>query len=153
LKTYSPSIFDVQRRWYVVDAERQTLGRLATDIARILMGKHKPTWTPHLDTGDYVVVVNAAKLHVTGNKLQQKMYARHSGYPGGFKQRTLSQMMERFPERVIEAAVKGMLPHNRLGDAMYKKLRVYAGPSHEHAAQQPVVLTVGGKSATAEEGK
>ncbi len=153
MKTYSPSIFDVQRRWYVVDAERQTLGRLATDIARILMGKHKPTWTPHLDTGDYVVVVNAAKLHVTGNKLQQKMYARHSGYPGGFKQRTLSQMMERFPERVIEAAVKGMLPHNRLGDAMYKKLRVYAGPSHEHAAQQPVVLTVGGKSATAEEGK
>lgn len=144
---------DVQRHWYVVDADRQTLGRLATDVARILMGKHKPTWTPHLDTGDYVVVVNAAKLHVTGDKLRQKMYARHSGYPGGFKQRTLAQMMERFPERVIEAAVKGMLPHTRLGDAMYRKLRVYAGPSHEHTAQQPVVLTVGGKSAPAEEGR
>ena len=145
MKTYSPSINDVQRQWYTVDVEGQVLGRVATEVARILRGKHKPMWTPHLDTGDYIIVVNAAKIRVTGDKLNQKMYARHSGYPGGFKQRSLAEMMARFPERVIEEAVRGMLPHNRLGAAMLKKLKVYAGPTHEHAAQQPMALTVIGK--------
>lgn len=145
MKTYSPSIHDIQRHWYEVDADQQVLGRLAAEVARLLMGKHKPMWTPHLDTGDYVVIVNAAKVRVTGDKLNQKMYARHSGYPGGFKQRSLADMMARFPERVVEEAVRGMLPHTRLGAAMLKKLKVYAGPTHEHAAQQPTLLTVIGK--------
>jgi large subunit ribosomal protein L13 len=145
MKTYSPSINDVDRHWYAVDADGQILGRLAAEVARILMGKHKPTWTPHLDTGDYVVIVNAAKVRVTGNKLAQKMYQRHSGYPGGFRERPLSEMMQRFPDRVVEEAVRGMLPHNRLGAAMLKKLRVYAGPTHRQAAQQPTLLKVVGK--------
>ena len=145
MKTYSPSIHDVQRHWYEVDASGQILGRLAAEVARMLMGKHKPTWTPHLDTGDYVIIVNAAKVRVTGNKLSQKMYQRHSGYPGGFRERQLAEMMQRFPERVVEEAVRGMLPHNRLGAAMLKKLRVYAGPAHQQAAQQPTLLKVVGK--------
>lgn len=145
MKTFSPSINEVERHWYVVDAEGQILGRIAAEVARLLMGKHKPIWTPHLDTGDYVVIVNAAKVRVTGDKLNQKMYARHSGYPGGFKQRPLSAMMARFPERVVEEAVRGMLPHTRLGAAMLKKLKVYAGPTHRHIAQQPTALTVIGK--------
>jgi large subunit ribosomal protein L13 len=145
MKTYTPSLPTVQRHWYVVDAEGQVLGRLATEVARILMGKHKPTWTPNLDTGDYVVIVNAAKVRVTGDKLHQKMYQRHSGYPGGFRERTLADMMARFPERVVEEAVRGMLPHHRLGAAMLKKLKVYAGPTHQHAAQQPAALRVVGK--------
>ena len=145
MKTYSPSIHDITRHWYAVDADGKVLGRLASEVARILMGRHKPIWTPHLDTGDYVIVTNAAKVRVTGAKLQQKMYARHSGYPGGFRQRSLEDMMARFPERVIEHAVRGMLPRNKLGAAMLKKLKVYAGPTHEHAAQQPTVLNVEGK--------
>jgi large subunit ribosomal protein L13 len=135
----------VERHWYEVDADGQILGRVAAEVARILMGKHKPTWTPHLDTGDYVVIVNAAKVRVTGNKLAQKMYQRHSGYPGGFRERPLAEMMQRFPDRVVEEAVRGMLPHNRLGAAMLKKLRVYAGPTHQQAAQQPTLLKVVGK--------
>ncbi len=145
MKTYTPSMHDFQRHWYEVDAEGQVLGRLAAEVARILMGKHKPTWTPNLDTGDYVVIVNAAKVRVTGDKLNQKMYQRHSGYPGGFRQRTLSDMMTRFPDRVVEEAIRGMLPHNRLGAAMLKKLKVYAGPTHQQAAQQPTVLKIVGK--------
>ncbi|MGI8914518.1 MAG: 50S ribosomal protein L13 [Chloroflexota bacterium] len=145
MKTYTPSMIDFPRHWYVADAEGQVLGRLATEVARILMGKHKPTWTSNLDTGDYVIIVNAAKVRVTGDKLNQKMYQRHSGYPGGFKERPLSEMMSRFPERVVEEAVRGMLPHTRLGAAMLKKLKVYAGPNHKQAAQQPTVLTVVGK--------
>ena len=145
MRTYLQKTAETKHDWYVVDADQKVLGRLAAEVARVLMGKHKPTWTPHLDSGDYVVVVNAAKVQVTGTKLSQKMYYRHSGYPGGFKQRPLSEMMERFPERVIEQAVKGMLPHNRLGAAMYKKLKVYAGPDHPHAAQQPRTLDVIGQ--------
>lgn len=145
MKTYTPSMRDFPRHWYVADAEGQILGRLATEVARILRGKHKPIWTPNLDTGDYVIIVNAAKIRVTGDKLNQKMYQRHSGYPGGFRERTLSQMMSRFPERVVEEAIRGMLPHNRLGAAMLKKLRVYAGPTHEQAAQQPTALKIVGK--------
>jgi large subunit ribosomal protein L13 len=145
MKTYTPSMRDFPRHWYVADAEGKVLGRLATEVARILRGKHKPTWTPNLDTGDYVIIVNAAKIHVSGDKLNQKMYRRHSGYPGGFRERPLSEMMSRFPERVVEEAVRGMLPHNRLGAAMLKKLKVYAGPTHEQAAQQPTALTIVGK--------
>ena len=145
MKTFTPSLHDVKRHWYVVDAEGQVLGRLATEVARVLMGKHKPTWTPNLDTGDYVVIVNAARVRVTGDKLSQKMYQRHSGFPGGFHERSLSEMMDRFPERVVEEAVRGMLPHHRLGAAMLKKLKVYAGPTHQQAAQQPTVLRVVGK--------
>jgi large subunit ribosomal protein L13 len=129
----------------VVDAQDVVLGRLASEVAKVLMGKHKPTFVRHLDSGDYVIVVNAAKIRVTGDKLNLKMYSRHSDYPGGFRQRTLATMMDKFPERVIEIAVKGMLPHNRLGAAMIKKLKVYSGPSHDHAAQQPKALTLTGQ--------
>jgi large subunit ribosomal protein L13 len=131
---------DVQRDWYVVDAQGQTLGRLATQIATILRGKNKPSFTPHVDCGDYVVVVNAEKIHVTGQKMSQKKYYRHSGYPGGLKEVTLRDQLDKFPNRVIEAAVRGMLPHNRLGRRMFKKLKVYAGPNHPHDAQQPKTL-------------
>lgn len=144
-KTYTPKERDITRHWYTVDAEGKVLGRVASEVARILMGRHKPMWAPHIDTGDYVIVVNAAKIRVTGAKLQQKMYRRHSGYPGGFRERSLEQQMARFPERVIEHAVRGMLPRTKLGDAMYKKLKVYAGPTHKHEAQQPTVLNVEGK--------
>jgi len=132
---------DVDRKWYVIDAEGQVLGRLAVEIARRLRGKHKATYTPHIDTGDYVIVVNADKVRLTGNKLEQKLYYRHTGYPGGLKTITAKALLQRKPERVLEIAVKGMLPKNRLGRRMLKKLKVYAGSEHSHQAQQPEVLT------------
>ena len=137
MKTYAVKASDIERQWWVVDASDQTLGRLATRIATLLEGKHKPTYSPHLDTGDHVVVVNAGRIKVTGNKLLQKRYYRHSGYPGGLKEESLQALMARKPELVIERAVKGMLPQNRLGRAMFKKLKVYDGPDHPHQAQQP----------------
>ena len=137
MKTYAVKASDIERQWWVVDASDQTLGRLATRIATLLEGKHKPTYSPHLDTGDHVVVVNAGRIKVTGNKLLQKRYYRHSGYPGGLKEESLQALMARKPELVIERAVKGMLPQNRLGRAMFKKLKVYGGPDHPHQAQQP----------------
>jgi len=135
LKTYSAKPADIKRQWHVVDASGQTLGKLATQVARLLMGKHKPIFSPNLDTGDFVIVINAEKVRVTGNKLKQKLYYRHSGYPGGLKTITLEKMMQTNPIRVIEHAVKGMLPHTRLGARMRKKLRVYVGESHPHLAQ------------------
>lgn len=139
-KTYMAKAGEVQRDWYVVDATNQTLGRLASEIARILRGKHKPEFTPHIDVGDFVIVVNADKVHVTGRKLDQKLYYRHSGYPSGLKSVTLRRQLETHPERVIEAAVKGMLPKGILGRKIFKKLKVYAGPEHPHEAQQPQPL-------------
>ncbi|MFQ5401236.1 MAG: 50S ribosomal protein L13 [Anaerolineae bacterium] len=140
MKTYVTKPADVERRWYVVDAEGQTLGRLATQIATILRGKHKPIYSPSVDCGDYVIVVNAEKIQVTGRRLDQKVYYRHSGYPGGLKEITLRRQLERHPTRVIEAAVRGMLPKTKLGRKMMKKLKAYAGPEHPHQAQQPVAL-------------
>jgi large subunit ribosomal protein L13 len=140
MRTYVAKPSEIQKRWYVVDAEGKTLGRLASRIAAILRGKHKPTYTPFLDTGDYVIVINADKVVVTGDKAEGKLYYRHSGYPGGLKTTTFRRMMQTRPERVIEIAVRGMLPHNRLGRAMAKKLKVYAGPVHPHEAQQPEKL-------------
>ncbi len=137
MKTHSTKPSEIEREWYVVDAEGQTLGRLASEIAKILKGKHKPIYAPHLDTGDFVVVINAQKVHVTGRKMDQKMYYRHSGYPGGLTAITLRDQLKRHPTRVIRSAVKGMLPHNRLGRAMMRKLKVYAGATHPHEAQQP----------------
>jgi large subunit ribosomal protein L13 len=131
---------DVRRSWFVVDAQDKTLGRLATEVARRLRGKHKPEYTPHVDTGDYIIVVNAAKVRVTGAKTTDKMYYRHSGYPGGIKARSFQQLRDTYPERIIESAVKGMLPRNPLGRAMLKKLKVYAGTEHPHSAQQPASL-------------
>jgi large subunit ribosomal protein L13 len=140
VKTYVATPSDRERNWLLVDAEGQTLGRLATQIADALRGKRKPTYTPHIDTGDFVVVINAEKISVTGGKLHSKLYHRHSGYPGGLKTRTLNDMLERRPEEVIRIAVKGMLPRNRLGRKQLTKLKVYAGPDHPHAAQQPQAL-------------
>jgi large subunit ribosomal protein L13 len=137
MKTYAVRASEIERGWWLVDATDQTLGRLATRIATLLEGKHKPTYSPHLDSGDHVVVVNAGKIRVTGNKLIQKRYYRHSGYPGGLKEESLQTLLARKPELVIERAVKGMLPQNRLGRAMFRKLKVYAGPHHPHQAQQP----------------
>jgi large subunit ribosomal protein L13 len=128
---------EVERRWYVVDAEGQTLGRLATEIARLLRGKNKPQYTPHVDTGDFVVVVNAEKVVVTGKKAEQKVYRRHSGYPGGLKETSYEQMMERRPTEILRRAVKGMMPKNRLARQQLRKLKIYAGPEHPHAAQNP----------------
>jgi large subunit ribosomal protein L13 len=142
MKTYSQKASEVQRDWYVVDATDQTLGRLATQIAILLRGKHKPTFSPNLDGGDFVVVVNAEKVHVTGRKEDQKTYYRHSGYPGGLKSRTLGEMLERRPEEVIRLAVKGMMPRNRLARAQLRKLKVYAGPDHPHVAQKPEPMEV-----------
>jgi large subunit ribosomal protein L13 len=139
-KTYVTKREDVEREWYVVDASGQTLGRLATRVARVLRGKHKPVYSPSVDTGDYVIVVNAERIHVTGRKLDQKIYYRHTGYPGGLKEITLRNLLQKHPTRVIEHAVRGMLPKNRLGRRMFKKLKVYAGPDHPHAAQQPKPL-------------
>ncbi|MCO6452851.1 MAG: 50S ribosomal protein L13 [Caldilineales bacterium] len=139
-KTISANADTVERQWFVVDAEGKTLGRLSTEIARILRGKHKPIYTPHVDCGDFVIVVNADKIRVTGNRLDDKIYYRHSGYIGGLKEVSLRRMLETHPERVLESAVKGMLPKNRLGRQMYKKLKVYASPTHPHAAQQPSLL-------------
>ena len=133
---------NVERKWYVIDAKDQVLGRLAAEIARRLRGKHKPTYTPHIDTGDYIIVVNADKIRLTGNKLEQKIYYKHTGYPGGLKSITANKLLQRKPERVLEHAVKGMLPKNRLGRRMYKKMKVYAGPDHPHKAQQPKVFTL-----------
>jgi large subunit ribosomal protein L13 len=137
VKTYSANAETRQRDWYVVDAEGKTLGRMATRIADTLRGKHKPEYTPHVDTGDFVIVINAEKVAVTGNKLRDKRYWRHSGYPGGIRSRTLGEMLERRPEEVIRKAVRGMLPRNRLARKQLTKLKVYAGPDHPHAAQQP----------------
>ena len=140
MKTFSAKEQDIDRKWYVVDAQGKTLGRLSSEIATILRGKHKPIYTPHVDCGDYVIVLNAEKVWVTGLKMDQKKYYRHSGYPGGLREITLRDQLNKFPERVIESAVKGMLPKNRLGRKMYTKLKVYAGPDHPHSAQKPEVL-------------
>lgn len=140
MRTYSAKPQEVERTWYVIDAQGQTLGRLASRVATLLRGKHKPNYTPHVDCGDFVIVVNAAKVHVTGQKMDQKIYYRHSGYPGGLKEITLRRQLQIFPERVLEAAVRGMLPKNKLGRKMFKKLKVYAGAEHPHAAQQPQTL-------------
>jgi large subunit ribosomal protein L13 len=142
MKTFVAKPAEIKRDWYVIDAEGKTLGRMATEIARRLRGKHKPEYTPHADTGDYIVVINAEKVHVTGNKRKDKIYYRHTGYPGGLKQANFDIMINNFPERVVELAVKGMLPKGPLGRAMYTKLKVYAGAEHPHAAQQPLELKV-----------
>lgn len=141
VRTYSPRAGEIERRWYVVDATDETLGRLASRIARVLEGKHKPTYAPHLDCGDHVIVVNAARIAVTRDKRETKIYYRHSGYPHGLKQETLGQLLARRPEEVIRRAVKGMLPHNRLGAQQLRKLKVYAGPDHPHQAQRPEPLS------------
>ena len=135
MKTYSTKISDIERQWHVINASGKVLGRMATQIAGLLMGKHKPIFSRHLDTGDFVIVINADKVTVTGNKAKQKVYYRHSGYPGGLKTITFEKMMQTHPTRVIEHAVKGMLPHNRLGASILKKLKVYAGNTHPHMAQ------------------
>jgi large subunit ribosomal protein L13 len=140
MKTYSAKAETVERQWFVVDAEGKTLGRLASEIASRLRGKHKPVYTPHVDTGDYIVVVNAEKVRVTGRKETDKIYYSHSGYPGGIKSISLDKLREKAPHRIIETAVKGMLPKGPLGRQMFRKLRVYAGTQHEHAAQQPQPL-------------
>jgi len=140
LKTYIPKAHEIERKWYVVDAEGQTLGRLASRIATILRGKHKPYFTPHLDTGDFVIVINAEKINVTGKKAQQKVYSRHTGYPGGLRQVTFEDLRRTYPQRIISKAVWGMLPHNKLGRKLLKKLKVYGGPEHPHVAQSPEPL-------------
>ena len=140
-KTYSVREGEIERRWFVVDATDQTLGRLASKIARVLEGKHKPAYAPHLDTGDHVVVLNAGRIRVTSDKLESKLYVRHSGHPQGFKQETLGHLLARRPEEVIRRAVKGMLPHNRLGAQQLRKLKVYAGSDHPHQAQRPEPLS------------
>ena len=146
-KTSVPSIDSIERQWYLVDAENQTLGRLATEVASVLRGKNKATFTPHLDTGDFVIVVNADKIRVSGNKPQQKLYRRHSGRPGGMKVETFEHLQERLPERIVEKAIKGMLPHNALGRQLFRKLKVYKGSEHPHAAQQPAALELDGARA------
>ncbi len=142
MKTFSAKPESVKRDWFVVDAADKTLGRLSTEIARRLRGKHKPEYTPHVDTGDYIVVINAEKVKVTGNKEQDKMYHRYTGYVGHLKSVNLSKLRETHPERILQTSVKGMLPKNALGRAMFKKLKVYAGETHQHAAQQPQVLDI-----------
>jgi large subunit ribosomal protein L13 len=142
MTTVSAKPAEVRRAWYLVDADGKTLGRLASELARRLRGKHKPQYTPHVDTGDYIVVVNAEKVRVTGNKLKDKMYHRHTGYTGNLKSMNLSMLLKKAPDRVITTAVRGMLPRNPLGRAMLKKLRVYKGPEHRHAAQQPQPLDI-----------
>lgn len=141
MKAFMASPATIDRKWYVVDATDMTLGRLASEVAKVLRGKNKPIFTPHIDTGDYVIVVNAAKVKVTGKKLDQKVYYHHSDYVGGMKEATLREMLDKKPEKVVELAVKGMLPKGPLGRQMYTKLHVYAGPEHEQAAQKPEVLT------------
>ena len=137
MKTYYAKPHEVEQEWLLIDAENQVLGRVAAKAAHILRGKHKPTYTPHVDTGDYVIIINADKIRVTGNKGEAKRYYRHSGYPGGLKSESFNEVMAKNPERVLEHAIKGMLPHNTLGRAMGKKLHVYAGPEHPHQAQKP----------------
>ena len=142
MKTFSAKPAEVKRDWYVIDAEGKTLGRLATEVARRLRGKHKPEYTPHVDTGDYIIVINAKKIGVTGNKEKDKIYYRHTGYIGNMKSISLGKLRQTFPDRIITTAVKGMLPKNPLGRAMFKKLKVYAGSEHNHQAQQPKVLEI-----------
>ncbi|MCP3852624.1 MAG: 50S ribosomal protein L13 [Gammaproteobacteria bacterium] len=142
MKTFSAKPETVERDWYIVDAENKTLGRLSTEIARRLRGKHKPEYTPHVDTGDYIVVINAEKVHVTGNKRTDKMYHHHTGFVGNLKSISFEKLLDRAPERIIENAVKGMLPKNPLGRAMYRKMKVYSGSEHPHTAQQPKTLEV-----------
>ncbi|MGO2354540.1 MAG: 50S ribosomal protein L13 [Marinomonas foliarum] len=142
MKTFTAKPAEVRRDWFVVDAEGKTLGRLATEIARRLRGKHKAEYTPHVDTGDYIVVINAEKVHVTGNKAAAKQYYRHTGYPGGLRSMNFEKLIDHAPERVLEIAVKGMLPKGPLGRAMHKKMKVYAGTEHPHAAQQPQALNI-----------
>jgi len=142
MKTFSAKPHEVKREWFVVDASDKVLGRLAAEIAHLLRGKHKPEFTPHVDTGDYIVVVNVDKLRVTGAKAQDKIYYRHTTYPGGIRERTFTELQQQFPERVLEKAVKGMLPKGPLGYAMIKKLKVYSGSEHPHSAQQPKVLEI-----------
>lgn len=139
-KTYIPKAEDVARDWYIIDADGQNLGRLASKIASVILGKHKPNYTPGVNTGDYVIVINAERISVTGSKLDDKYYYRHSGYPGGFKQISLRDQLAKHPRRVVESAVRGMLPHNRFGRKLFKNLKVYAGQSHPHEAQQPKPL-------------
>lgn len=136
-RTYTPRAREIERHWLVVDADGQTLGRLATRVAGLLTGKHKPTWSPHMDVGDHVIVVNARRIRVTGTKLESKSYARHSGYPGGFREEQLGHLLARRPEEVVRRAVRGMLPHTRLGTQQLRKLKVYAGSDHPHEAQRP----------------
>ena len=140
MKTFSAKNHDIDRNWYLVDAQNKTLGRLSTEIASRLRGKHKPIYTPHVDTGDYIVVVNASKIRVTGKKMKDKIYYRHTGYIGNLKSENLATMLEKYPERVLMKSVRGMLPKSKLGNAMIKKLRVFAGPEHTHIAQQPEPL-------------
>ena len=142
MKTFMAKAESVDRRWLLVDAEGQTLGRLATQIATFLRGKHKAEYTPHVDTGDFVIVINADKVVVSGNKEMQKLYRRHSGYPGGMKEVSYQDMMKKHPERILESAVRGMLPKNSLGRQMYRKLKVYNGPDHPHAAQEPELIEI-----------
>ena len=142
MKSYIAKPAEVERKWYVIDAEDKTLGKIASEVASILRGKKKPIYTPHVDTGDYVIVINAEKVRVTGKKEEQKIYKSHSGYPGGLKETTLRELRAKKPEEIIRHAVKGMMPKGKLGRQMYKKLKVYAGPEHEHAAQKPEVLDI-----------
>jgi large subunit ribosomal protein L13 len=142
LKTFQANPDNVERKWYLVDAEGKTLGRLASQVASIVRGKTKPTYTPHADTGDFVIIINADKINVTGDKLNKKMYYRHSGYPGGLKTRTLKQMLDKKPEEVLRLAIAGMLPRNALGRKLIKKVKIYAGPEHPHTAQNPELLSL-----------
>ena len=142
MKTFSAKPAEVKRDWYLVNADGKTLGRLASEIARRLRGKHKPEYTPHVDTGDYIVVINAEKIHTTGNKMADKIYYRHTGYIGNMKSISLEKLLQKAPEQVLQTAVKGMLPKNPLGRAMFSKLKVFAGPEHRHAAQQPKILDI-----------
>lgn len=142
MSTFFAKAQDQERKWYVIDAEGVSLGRIATEAARLLRGKHKPTFTPNVDTGDHVIIINAAKVVLTGNKLNDKLYRRHSGYPGGLKEVPYKKLMQIMPERAMEHAVKGMLPHNKLGAQMYTKLKVYKGETHPHQAQQPEIWTI-----------
>ena len=145
-KTITPSLETIERNWFLVDAKDKTLGRLATEIATVLRGKNKPTFTPHLDTGDFVIVVNAEKIKVTGKKSDQKLYRRHSGRPGGMKVETFKALQSRIPERIVEKAIKGMLPHTRLGRQLFTKLKVYKGSEHPHSAQEPKTLNLNSES-------
>jgi large subunit ribosomal protein L13 len=146
VRTYSPKAGEVTRAWHVIDAKDVVLGRLATQVATLLRGKHKPTYAPHVDTGDFVVIVNAEKVALTGNKRDQAFVYRHSGFPGGLRKRSFGEMLDKQPERLLEKTIKGMLPHNRLGRAMASKLKVYAGPDHPHQAQQPQPFVLNEKS-------
>lgn len=140
MKSYVAKPLEIERKWYVIDATDKTLGRLSTEIATRLRGKHKPIYTPHVDCGDFIIVINAEKVKVTGNKASQKVYRHHTGYMGGLRERSYKEMLIKHPERIIEKAVKGMLPKNSLGSQMYRKLKVYAGPEHDHQAQKPELL-------------